>query len=453
MKPEAVAVLDVGKTNVKLLAFNAAGAVVARRTRPSQARAGQLDVEAIWTFLIDRLRALANDYTLTHLVPTTHGCTGALVNDAGLVVPVTDYEAAIDPVIERAYLADRPDFAETLSPALPDGFNLGKQLYALARTQPQAFADARYVLTFPQYFAWRLTGVAASEVTSLGCHTDLWNPIDRKPSSLAGKLGLERLLPPVRPAWDVLGPPRPELGLPVGLKILSGVHDSNASYLRFRAATDGDFALVATGTWIICFDSAVSVRRLDPARDTLANVDVFGQPVTSSRFMGGREYAAIAGDAATVAAGENEIAALMARGLFALPSFAPGGPFPGRSPSIVGAPTTPSERAALATLYAALMTRESLGLIGAARTVYVDGPFARNAPFCRLLAALLPDAQLFATGGDEGAAVGASLLAHWPLDRQQALDRLPLEPVAPAALDLEPYRAAWLDLITQETTR
>lgn len=29
---------------------------------------------------------------------------------------------------------------------------------------------------YPQYWALRLTGIAANEVTSLGCHTDLWNP-------------------------------------------------------------------------------------------------------------------------------------------------------------------------------------------------------------------------------------------------------------------------------------
>ena len=28
---------------------------------------------------------------------------------------------------------------------------------------------------YPQYWAYRLTGVLANEVTSLGCHTDLWN--------------------------------------------------------------------------------------------------------------------------------------------------------------------------------------------------------------------------------------------------------------------------------------
>ena len=28
---------------------------------------------------------------------------------------------------------------------------------------------------YPQYWAYRLTGVLANEVTSLGCHTDLWD--------------------------------------------------------------------------------------------------------------------------------------------------------------------------------------------------------------------------------------------------------------------------------------
>ena len=44
--------------------------------------------------------------------------------------------------------------------------------------------------TYPQYWAFRLTGVAATEVTSLGCHTDLWNPRAGAFSSLVERDGL-----------------------------------------------------------------------------------------------------------------------------------------------------------------------------------------------------------------------------------------------------------------------
>ncbi|MGG2476833.1 carbohydrate kinase, partial [Rhizobium sp. BR5] len=70
----------------------------------------------------------------------------------------------------------RPDFAETGSPLLPVGLNLGAQIHFQKTAFAHEFARVRSIVTYPQYWAGRLTGVQATETTSLGCHTDLWNP-------------------------------------------------------------------------------------------------------------------------------------------------------------------------------------------------------------------------------------------------------------------------------------
>ena len=57
------------------------------------------------------------------------------------------------------------------------------------RTQ---FARVRTILTYAQYWVWRLTGIAVNEVTSLGCHTDLWNPQKGDFPSLVDTLGFVR---------------------------------------------------------------------------------------------------------------------------------------------------------------------------------------------------------------------------------------------------------------------
>ena len=74
------------------------------------------------------------------------------------------------------YDAVRPPFAETGTPRLPIGLNLGAQLFWQAERFPDEFAKVATILIYPQYWAFRLSGVAANEATSLGCHTDLWNP-------------------------------------------------------------------------------------------------------------------------------------------------------------------------------------------------------------------------------------------------------------------------------------
>ena len=90
----------------------------------------------------------------------------------------------------------------------------------------------------------------------------------------------------------------------------------------------------------------------------LANVDVRGEPVPTARFMGGREFAVLAGDT-PADADEADVAAMIASGALALPAFSDqGGPFAARKGVIEGeAPATPKARAALATLYAALDDR------------------------------------------------------------------------------------------------
>ena len=121
----------------------------------------------------------------------------------------------------------------------------------------------------------------------------------------------------------------------------------------------------------------------------LANVNAFGAPVATARYMGGREYEAIAqsGDEPTVDA----VIEVLSLGAIALPSFASAGPFSGRRGRLEGVDALHgTQRAALATLYSALMTAVLIESLGAAGEIFVDGPLARNPLFARLLAACVP---------------------------------------------------------------
>ena len=52
--------------------------------------------------------------------------------------------------------------------------HLARQMLWLEHGWPDAFAAARAYLALPQYWAWRLSGAAASEVTSLAAQSHLW---------------------------------------------------------------------------------------------------------------------------------------------------------------------------------------------------------------------------------------------------------------------------------------
>src|SRR5579862_6605997 len=178
--PDAVAVIDIGKTNVKVVCFDDVGAMLFERSTPNVPLPAppylHADTEAIWAFLLDALGEAARAVRITAIVPTTHGCAGAFVDDVGLVLPVLDYEEARVEEIEPSYAAIRPPFSRTLSPPLPNGLNQGRQIAWQMREFPEAVARAQHYLTYPQYWAWRLSGIAAGDVTMLGAHSDLWAP-------------------------------------------------------------------------------------------------------------------------------------------------------------------------------------------------------------------------------------------------------------------------------------
>src|SRR5690606_9690241 len=138
------------------------------------------------------------DHPLDALSVTTHGATAALLDEDGdLALPVLDYEYTGPDVLRRDYDKVRPEFAETYTPRLPAGLNLGAQLYWQERSFPAEFARTRWILPYPQYWTHRLTGVPASEITSLGCHTDLWNFETDLYSSLVVKQGWLEKMPEV----------------------------------------------------------------------------------------------------------------------------------------------------------------------------------------------------------------------------------------------------------------
>ena len=449
---EALIVLDIGKTNAKLTLVDAAGHVLAEQRRANAVLNDgpypHLDTEGIWNWMLEVCRGFARLARVSAIVPVTHGATAALVCAEGLALPVLDYEAQLPGV---DYEALRPDYAETFSPALPAGLNLGRQLAWLARRFPNDFARTRHILMYPQYWAWRLSGAASAEVTSLGCHTDLWDPLRQDYSSLVARMGWAGLMPPRARAWDSLGTLRPDVadatGLPAGCQVLCGIHDSNASLLRYLG--EGHEAaprtVLSTGTWMIAAAFGAGLDGLCERADMLANTNALGQPVACMRFMGGREFAAIAGPAPQACTG-TDLARLLAHGTLALPCFAEtGGPFAGSSGRITGpAPATPCERYALATLYCVLVTDYCLDALGASGPIAVEGSFTANPWFGALLAALRPRQAVAYSDDASGTTCGGWLLRYRDGVPPAASSRI-------EALDLpglHAYRQRWRDALS-----
>ena len=416
-----LAILDIGKSNARLIVLDPASGeqlhAARRANRPAGGPMRQLDVAGLRDWLLHALAACPQRARITGIVPVAHGAACVMLDRGGDIVLAPDYE---DPAFEQddaAYARLRCGFAETFSPDLPLGLNLGRQIFHVQQRLPAYFERVTQILPYPQYWAWMLSGVAASEITSLGCHTDLWSPARADFSPLVRSQGWQRLFPPLRAASDRLGPVRAPIAAATGLdprcRVLCGIHDSNASYLnhRMHRGRDEPFSVISSGTWtvILAHDADLSALRQD--RDMLANVDALGDVVGTARFMGGREYEAVAGPDAAIPDAD-ALSRVLASSATVLPSFTAGGQFPGRIGAILdAAELDPPARAALASLYVALLSDVALDLLGAAGDIVIDGPLAENALYPGLLAALRPNSQVRRGEAGAGTAGGALCLA------------------------------------------
>lgn len=454
MSKTLIGILDVGKTHTKLIVADAnSGRIAAQHQRASRSIQGPLiralDVVGIERWLRETIAAYPDRASIEALVPVAHGAAVVLLDSQQQVNFAPDYEDQAFELVAEPYRTQRDLFADTFSPFLPLGLNLGRQLFFLESRHAMQFESIQSCLLYPQYWAWRLCGEKASELTSLGCHTDLWRPREAKPSTLADRRSWSRLLPALRAASDTLGRVSAELVRATGLdplcRVHCGIHDSNASYLSHRIGRPEaqPFAVVSSGTWIIIMAHGSDLSRLRESDDMLANVDALGHAVPTARFMGGREYAAILGVDAAAVPTHDALVSILRRRAFALPpahAASEQSGFAGRLIRTEG--LRGEERAALATAYLALRTDRRLSDLGATGEIVVDGPLSANRLYVQLLATLRPECSVRLSDARTGVLRAALILAGLPPRAAEYSN-----PALSGPLDeFLAYKSEWTDL-------
>lgn len=464
MSDRMVVVLDVGKTMAKASLWDSAGALVRRIVRPNaRCFSGEypaLDAAGVEVWLGDALKQFAGLGNIGAIIPVAHGAAAAIVRDGALAAPPMDYEYEPSKEHREAYQRQRDAFSHTGSPAMGLALNLGQQLHCLEAIRPDLSSGDAAILPWPQYWAWVLSGVAASEATSLGSHTDLWSPARGGASDMAVRRGWAARLAPLRKARDVLGPILPHwvkrTGLPADVQVYTGLHDSNAALYAARGFPEiagRDATVISTGTWFVSMRSLGSGSEFDPEtlpddRNCLVNVDTEGRPAPTALFMGGREIELLGGADIDAPERQNPMMAAMqavvSQEVMVLPTMASGtGPFPNARGGWTRAPADASESGAAIALYAALMCDVGLDLVGANGPVLIDGRFGRCVPFARALASLREGARVFIGGEESDVSFGALRVA-----RPHMKPNVAPKGASPLGLDLSAYRSMWRDRIS-----
>ena len=329
----------------------------------------------------------------------------------------------------------------------PDMIGLGcmaKGIGFARERWPEAFKKVTAILALPQYYGFVLTGNLAIDPTNVGCHTAFWDFEKGDWSQVLDRMGLRALFPrSISDPWAVLGTITPDVARATGLGqdtvVTVGIHDSNASLLPYLIKQTGPFVVNSTGTVSVSLRPTADVTLADEdlGKVVYYNLSAFKTPVKTTIFMGGMEFDTYMGLLAAIhgepkhptldkALMENILAQ---RRLFVLPSFIPFGMFPvsparvvegdtviplgelfgGTHPAFFKDYTTAYHVLVLSVALQAEVALKAVGLSDGMR-LFIEGGFARNEIYTRLLAALFPKAATATTNLSEATAFGAALL-------------------------------------------
>ena len=405
-------VLDIGKTNVKLTFVDSIDNKTIKFFTTKQKNIYRhgikiLNSNSIFEWALKKITYIGKKHNLDKFVCTAHGTSIALISyDDKELLACTDYEYKFDKLF-NSYKKIAPKFNESFSPFLENGLNIGQQIYYLYKKKQKLIKETKYILNYPQYIVWKLTSGFSSEISYVGCHTHLWDFKRNKLSSFVKKIKLEKKFPKIRKAWDTIG--QRKIG-ESNLKIINGIHDSNASYLYFKNSDIKNFTLVSTGTWYIIFNQKTPLKNLNPSLDMLANIDVFGKPVPTMRFMGGREYDHLMG-VFKISNKTRAIKNFSFHDYLIYPSYASGGGFSINKINIgFYEGLNKGQIYYLICLYISFVINFCLNQMRSSNTIILDGPITKNITIMKILSSLRKKQIVLKNKREIGTTLGATNL-------------------------------------------
>ncbi len=431
MKREAViAIFDIGKTNKKLFLFNEDYQIVyeksARFNETTDEEGFACDnLDALNSSLFDSLREVfrLEQYDIKAVNFSAYGASFVYIDEYGQpLTPLYNYlKPYPDGLQEKFYntYGGKDKLArQTASPAL-GSLNSGLQLYRLKNEQPGIFKNVSYALHLPQYMSYLLTRQPVSDLTSIGCHTALWD-FDRQAyhdwtvkESIAGKLApLVEAHRTYKVAFE---------GHPV--KAGPGLHDSSAALIPYLTNFHEPFMLLSTGTWCISLNpfNHAPLTAEELAADCLCYLDYQGYPVKASRLFSGHEHEVQTRRLAGHFNSSQARYKTMAYHREIIPAL-------GQNPALVeNGRLLPFQKVDLnnyqndTEAYHHLMydlVRQQVESSNRVlretpvKRIFVDGGFGKNQLFMNMLSVAFPDMEVFAASMPQATALGAAIALH-----------------------------------------
>jgi len=266
MNNQIVLVMDCGATNVRTVAVNAKGELVAMHSMPNNTQpdpdmdGGRIwDVKEIWDKLVTTTRevmAQVDPAKVAAVTVTTFGVNGAPMTKEGeMVYPVISWQCGRTvPVMNNIdkYIPLKELFG--ISGVQPFNFNTISYFAWFKENRPDVLDKMDYWVFIPSIFIYYLSGKFCTDKTMAG--TSMLTDLDERDFSgqLLDLFGVDQTVFPnqVEPG-EVVGKVTDkasgQTGIPVDVPVIATGHDTQ--YAIFGSGADEDVPVVSTGTWEI----------------------------------------------------------------------------------------------------------------------------------------------------------------------------------------------------------
>jgi sugar (pentulose or hexulose) kinase len=414
MRPTPViAIFDVGKTNKKCFLFNQSYQVVHEHTERLAETTDEdghacEDLSCLRQFVFDSLQKLAalKQFELKAINFSAYGASFVYIDENGEpLTPLYNYLKPYPPKLQEqfynAYGGQAAFSSRTASPVL-GSLNSGMQLYRLKYERPELFKKIKHALHLPQYLAYLLSGKAYSDLTSIGCHTNLWDFENNNYHDWVRKEGIEKLLPPIV-SYDHTTPgPNYVIG--------TGLHDSSAALIPYLINFTEPFVLISSGTWCISlnpFNNSLLTQE-ELSKDCLCYLQYKGLPVKASRLFAGQAHE----DAVKKIAAHYNVSPFFYQKIeFDAALAAQLKKETGRDLLSFGN-VKEAYHQVMIDIVRKQAAATKLVLNNPVKRIFVDGGFSNNPLYMHLLAAEFPQLKIYAASMSQATALGAALAVH-----------------------------------------
>jgi len=294
-----IAIFDIGKTNKKLFLIDESYTILWENTIQLSETTDEdgfacEDVEELTRWVkgsLNKLFELAS-FQIKAINFSTYGASFVNLNKEGkIITPLYNYLKPYPGYLLKEFYDtydSNGDFSiNTASPKL-GSLNSGLQLYRLKQERPEIFNQIHYSLHLPQYLSYLITKQVYADITSLGCHTALWNFTLNSYHKWLQKEDISIKLPRLFSSENVLRTTYKNLNILVGV----GLHDSSAALIPYLTTFDDPFILISTGTWCISLNAfnKIPLTQKELEEDCLCYMEYQGKPVKASRLFAGYDH-------------------------------------------------------------------------------------------------------------------------------------------------------------------